>query len=300
MKRTIFSVLVLNVLFSMAAQGAETYGFRRDGTGLFPEANPPTVWSTDKNVIWKTPMPDRSEASPILVGDKIFVCSDIDTLICVNAADGKILWQQAANGYKNIAPPEQIKADEAKAVELIPQMKAARQESNQLTVHNIPLLQKEIQALEAQLKDKPGDAGITQNLNEKKEQAAALTKVMNEKRQLWHKVTEDSTIPGASRCWMPWWAYRRQPPSATGEMFTYVTAPELPSATIWTAIVNGFGSWKNPAITPVSGRHPYCSMTSCSCADAPTCCAECCRWQGCLEKRGADRPGIAGANAYWQ
>ena len=111
--------ILLCVLFAtISVSQAETYGFRRDGTGNFPEATPPTTWSADKNVVWKTPMPAAGEASPILVGDKIFVTAEMDSLICVNAADGKILWQKTANGYDDVAPADQFKKDQAKALAL--------------------------------------------------------------------------------------------------------------------------------------------------------------------------------------
>jgi outer membrane protein assembly factor BamB len=76
-----------------------------DGTGNFPDARPPLDWSATRNVAWSTAMPSWSNASPILVGGRIFVLSEPDTLICVNAADGKILWQKANPVADTIAAP---------------------------------------------------------------------------------------------------------------------------------------------------------------------------------------------------
>jgi outer membrane protein assembly factor BamB len=90
MKRIFF---LFSLLVTTAAH-AEIVGWRHDGTGEFPAADPPTMWTADSGVIWKTRMPGPSNASPILVGNKIFVCSDPDILLCVNREDGSILWER--------------------------------------------------------------------------------------------------------------------------------------------------------------------------------------------------------------
>ena len=93
----------------------EVIEWRMDPTGRFPDATPPVEWSAEenaeKNIAWKTAMPGWSNASPILVGDRIFVCAEPTTLICVRASDGEILWQRA-NTYLDIVPPEEL--DEVK------------------------------------------------------------------------------------------------------------------------------------------------------------------------------------------
>jgi len=64
---------------------AETsVGWRGNGTGVYPDAQPPVKWSAMENIIWKTPLPGKSNASPILVGDRIFICSEPSTLLCVS------------------------------------------------------------------------------------------------------------------------------------------------------------------------------------------------------------------------
>ena len=50
-----------------------------NGNGLASEGNPPTEWNAEKNIGWKTPIPGKGSASPIVWGDKIFVLSAIDT-----------------------------------------------------------------------------------------------------------------------------------------------------------------------------------------------------------------------------
>lgn len=95
--------LLLTALLSWAG---EPRGWRGDGTGEYPAANPPTEWAKDKNVVWSTPIAQWSNSSPILVGDKLFVCAEPNSLLCLGAADGKIIWQKS-NGPTDLATAEE-------------------------------------------------------------------------------------------------------------------------------------------------------------------------------------------------
>ena len=105
-------------------------GFRADGNGWYPGANPPaewwegtptrvtmhtasgnrafdperdadgkavSVWTTgdarSKNVLWRAPIPGWGDAQPILVGDRLIATCDPDVVICYDAGTGKRLWQ---------------------------------------------------------------------------------------------------------------------------------------------------------------------------------------------------------------
>ncbi len=72
------------------------YGFRRDGSGRFPEVEPPLSWDaeTDRNIVWSTAMPAKSNCSPALSAEHVFVCAEPHTLLCVDRATGDILWQR--------------------------------------------------------------------------------------------------------------------------------------------------------------------------------------------------------------
>jgi outer membrane protein assembly factor BamB len=48
-------------------------------TGVAPQGNPPTEWSTTKNVKWKVPIPGRGSGSPIVWGDQIFILTAVKT-----------------------------------------------------------------------------------------------------------------------------------------------------------------------------------------------------------------------------
>ncbi len=68
--------------------------WRFDGSGRFPNIHPPSEWRMDRNVLWKTPVAIGGYSSPIVVGNKIFVTAEMGSLICLDIADGKILWQK--------------------------------------------------------------------------------------------------------------------------------------------------------------------------------------------------------------
>jgi outer membrane protein assembly factor BamB len=96
---------------------APIWGWRADGTSAFPSENPVIEWGPSTNVIWKTPLPDWSNASPILVGNKIFVCAEKSTLLCLNKTDGAILWQKT-NDLREAFTDEEWKVVEKRRAEL--------------------------------------------------------------------------------------------------------------------------------------------------------------------------------------
>jgi outer membrane protein assembly factor BamB len=68
--------------------------WRFDGNGRFPSIRPVTQWHDDTNVIWKTPVEVGGYSSPIVVGNKVFVTAEMGSLVCLDLAGGKILWQK--------------------------------------------------------------------------------------------------------------------------------------------------------------------------------------------------------------
>lgn len=119
MRRLFCSMVIGAFLFVQGLSGAaeEQIGFRGMGAGLYPDAKPLVNWSPTSGVVWCTAMPDWSNASPVPVGKRIFVCAEPATLVCVNADTGKIEWQDTvpdlpspppkahqANGYTSATP----------------------------------------------------------------------------------------------------------------------------------------------------------------------------------------------------
>ncbi len=77
------------------------------GAAIVTESTAPLKWSDSENIRWKAEMPGPGSSSPIVFGDKVFItcwtgygdkegANDVDQLmrhlICLNRADGKVLW----------------------------------------------------------------------------------------------------------------------------------------------------------------------------------------------------------------
>ena len=91
------------------ALGADWRQFRGPGgLGISNEKGLPAKWSSTKNIVWKTKLPGAGAASPVTLGNRIFVTCysgyGMDTkspgvmkdlkrhLLCIDRNDGKTLW----------------------------------------------------------------------------------------------------------------------------------------------------------------------------------------------------------------
>ncbi|MBU0609469.1 MAG: PQQ-like beta-propeller repeat protein [Armatimonadetes bacterium] len=140
---------------------AEGIGWRTDGTGKYPTATPPTDWAVDRNVVWTTPLPSWSNATPVVVGNRIFVCSEPDTLLCLDATTGQILWQKT-NGYEDVpgfADPAAMAEANRKTAELRKQ---------------VAQTQGAMWKINRALKDKPDDADLKAQLAAAQEKLKGL------------------------------------------------------------------------------------------------------------------------------
>jgi outer membrane protein assembly factor BamB len=99
------------------------------GMGVSTEKDLPVEWSATKNIKWKTPIAGRAHSSPVVWGNKVFLTTAIEgpvvpgakaathmnggkefvhpdsigadrkhtfKVICLNAATGKLIWEQTA------------------------------------------------------------------------------------------------------------------------------------------------------------------------------------------------------------
>lgn len=167
MARLFLSGIVLTALFttSESPAGAPT-GWRGDGTGAYPDAQPPVTWSRDSNVVWKAKLPGWSNASPLILGDRLFVCAEPATLACLALKDGAVLWTRT-NTYQDILSPDEkvkAKADAAKADDLRAQIKPLREAAKKTA--------------EA-LKKTPDDAALKATRDELKGKLAPLEEELN-------------------------------------------------------------------------------------------------------------------------
>jgi len=98
MKTLSLRALLLAALVSSHLDAANWPAWRGPtGLGLCEEKGLPVKWSKTEHVKWRVPLPERGNSTPIVWGDRIFVtqpAGERRTLMCLDRADGKVLWQQ--------------------------------------------------------------------------------------------------------------------------------------------------------------------------------------------------------------
>ncbi len=96
-----FMCLAVSIFALASSAGAEDWpgwrGPRGDGTST--ESGIPIRWSKTENVAWKVAIPGKGHSSPIIWGERVFLttCKEQEgkrMLLCLNRADGRILWQR--------------------------------------------------------------------------------------------------------------------------------------------------------------------------------------------------------------
>jgi outer membrane protein assembly factor BamB len=102
-------------------------GWRGDGSGRYPSATPPTSWERKKDgasyavkgILWMTPLPDVGVSCPIIVGQRIFLTTEISDLVCFDKQSGRILWIRSNPEFEGLSN-EDRQADPAFAEKLAP------------------------------------------------------------------------------------------------------------------------------------------------------------------------------------
>ena len=99
-------------------------GWRNGGSGRFESVTAgSTEWGPEKNIRWKTKLPHRSNASPILAAGRLYVCAEPDELVCVAADTGQMVWRQATTYLdlptdQELEPATRILLEQARAAQL--------------------------------------------------------------------------------------------------------------------------------------------------------------------------------------
>jgi outer membrane protein assembly factor BamB len=96
--------LLLTLTFAALANGlaaGDWPGFRGPlGNGVSDEVGLPVALDAKKHIAWRVELPGRGLSSPLVVGDRVFVTASGGTrqdrlqIICLNAADGSVIWQR--------------------------------------------------------------------------------------------------------------------------------------------------------------------------------------------------------------
>jgi outer membrane protein assembly factor BamB len=87
--------------FVNAAVAANWPAWRgENGLGIAQESKLPLKWSATENVLWKVPLPERGNSTPVVWKDKIFLTQAVDerrTVMCLDRQSGKTLWQSGTS-----------------------------------------------------------------------------------------------------------------------------------------------------------------------------------------------------------
>jgi outer membrane protein assembly factor BamB len=171
--KSLIAALMLVISFLMpAARGQAPAGWRGDGTGVSASTRPPLKWSRDTNVVWAAAMPARSNSQPIMVGERLFVCSEPFDLLCLSVRDGNILWRRS-NAYRDVTDDQswsRVEAELTAAAPLIQRLEKTR--SHQLELNKkdsrstkskeeLESLEQEIAGIEKLLAELPNAARYT-------------------------------------------------------------------------------------------------------------------------------------------
>ena len=220
MRKVSVAVGVLCLLWSSSVLG-EAIGWRGDGTGRFANADPPTEWAKDKNIVWASKMPAWSNSSPIVVGDRVFVCSESTDLVCCSAANGKILWKKTHEYFDALSPEELPKAQEMKKQgdEITKQLQSVDAEFNKFNGQlasldylrkksdefpkqiaalpdQLKAAQAELEAPSAELQKTPDNADLKKKVEELKKKVDELTNNQDSLPKELAKVAETLTSIG--------------------------------------------------------------------------------------------------------
>lgn len=63
-----------------------------------PDQSPPLTWDSEKNIVWKAPVPGRGHGSPIVIGRRIFLATadeveKVQSVLCFDRNSGNQLWK---------------------------------------------------------------------------------------------------------------------------------------------------------------------------------------------------------------
>jgi len=121
-----FEVAAQRVTVALA-KGWNRVLFKTTGAFHLRFAAEPGAAYEEKNIVWMAKLPDRSNASPIIVGDRILVCAEPDELICLNKKDGAILWRRSNSFYDATSEADRQKSPvfQEKIAPLAEKLKAA-------------------------------------------------------------------------------------------------------------------------------------------------------------------------------
>ena len=94
--------LIFGIVCSVDAANWPTWR-GENGAGVTSESELPLKWSATENVLWKVELPERSNSTPIVWGDRVMLTQAVGSkrlVICFDRKTGKELWQAGTTWSK--------------------------------------------------------------------------------------------------------------------------------------------------------------------------------------------------------
>lgn len=94
--RIILAILAFVPLLSGAdpVPSVSVTGWRGNGVGAYPTANPLAEWDDAKNVMWRVTV-GSALSSPVIAGGRVFVTSEPSKIVCVDLKNGAVRWKDS-------------------------------------------------------------------------------------------------------------------------------------------------------------------------------------------------------------
>src|SRR5262249_14854869 len=109
----------------------------------------PNIPYESKNILWMTELPNRGNATPIIVSDRIFLMAEPDELLCLDKSTGRILWS-AFNNYYELLSHDEREANPALKNKIDPWVVELKKENDFIKRSRLRMqIQKEMVAIDA-------------------------------------------------------------------------------------------------------------------------------------------------------
>ena len=86
-------IIALTLMTLAPAIIADLPSWRTSRNGVYKTSNAPTEW--ESKLLYETPLPSKSNGTPILVEDRLIFTAEPALLICTDRDTGKIIWERS-------------------------------------------------------------------------------------------------------------------------------------------------------------------------------------------------------------
>ena len=93
------------------AQSREPIDWRSNGAGLFSGERATKTWGKSENIAWQKTLPEPSNATPIILKDRIIVMVEPTTIMALNRTDGATMWSRSISILDTYSGQERVEME---------------------------------------------------------------------------------------------------------------------------------------------------------------------------------------------